>query len=452
MRTLALLFALFCSALTLRAQSLEKLSEAVSQKTRRDDLDTISHVIRADFNRDGQSDIAAVFTRAPRFDETGTDTAAYSSRWLAIAFGQPNGLSLSLCAPVIQCPVCGGDMNDPLSKLEWQGNEFYLEYDAGSVDRTTLSYRFQWLKEDWVVSEMGQRSYNLLNLFSDFSKVNYLNYLSNRSCAPPLVVDENGKPLTEKPMFEHSVDFFAFFPKKVEKGPRLDGFSEEADWQRAPLVDVHDKNWIVQGAEHWTNNADLSFEARSLWEDDSLYLFVRVNDDALVPTGKDPQQLMKSDHVELWFDFRNYDMDFSGAYPKLRNEPDITTAQLAIGFREDGSVLAQVWYPQTGFEADGVRGRAERLPEGNGYTLEIALPKNLLMKLDRRKDAREKLFLEPNSRFTLVVSDNDDPAFRKAETVMATSQLRPGDPSSMGTLLPIEEFNLLRLEEMVDIF
>ncbi len=464
MRKTVLLFILCFCAATGFAQTIEQLAEAVRQSTKRDDLDTISHVVVADFDKDGISDIAAVFTRSPRYDERHEDTAAYSNRWLAIGLGKPDrkGVKLSFCTDVIQCPVCGGDMNDPLVKFAWVEEQqvrqdavpahFILEYESGSIDRLNLTYTVQFYQGDWVVVEMGQKNFNLMNLYSDFFRVNYLTRRSVRGGTPPLIPDQDGKPLTEKPMFDHTIEYFSFFPKAVEEGPRLDGMADDAVWQKAQPVDVHDDQMILgDGREKWKNNADLSFEARMLWEADSLYLLVRVNDDVLVPVGKDPKQMLMADHLELWFDFINYDIDYSGAYPALRDKPGISTAQLAVGFREGGEIVASVWYPESGYEAEGLKGKASRLEEGNGYIVELAIPKTLWMKLDRRKDPREKSFLDANSRFTLVVSDNDDPNYRKAEVQMATSKLVPGSPCTMGVLLPVEEFNLLRLEDMREI-
>ena len=197
----------------------------------------------------------------------------------------------------------------------------------------------------------------------------------------------------------------------LSRPPQLDGRLDE--WPALPLP----IQAIVFGQEYWDGPADLSAEAVAGWDNEHLFLGVRVVDDVFSQPAQGTR-LYLGDSLELQLDAdRQGDAD-SGEY----NGDDF---QIGLSPGDFGARRpeAYVWRPGnvTGVE---VAVAAQRLDDG--YVLEAAIPWRALGAAPNRT---------PSLGIALNVSDNDLPAPAQLTMASSTPNRSWGDPRTFGTLV-----------------
>jgi len=199
----------------------------------------------------------------------------------------------------------------------------------------------------------------------------------------------------------------------VERWPYLEGvpeieytFSEEAN--------------VIFHPESWKGEEDLAAKICAGWDAQHLYFTFRIRDDRVV-FAKALDQLLKSDHVEIWLDTQ-FDAD------KEDTKMSADDLQLSIGMTQDGQPIVADWSPR--------KKRRELLERSvksafqknaAGYTVEVAIPLGLL-KLNPVQDRRIGVLLD--------VSDTDVPNSPRQEKLLSSSQERRfRDPTSFNPLI-----------------
>ncbi len=197
--------------------------------------------------------------------------------------------------------------------------------------------------------------------------------------------------------------------------PLIDG-----DWNHLPPISEAPANIVVFGKENWTGPADLSASFRTAWDENYLYLGVKVNDEWYVQesSGKD---LFKGDSIEILLD-TNVRQDY---YVQALDGDDY---QLGIspGRPTPGKNMeAYLFYPSS---QAGPRNDIKMAAISNKFTyrVEIAIPWQLFG-------------LKPSAGthfgFALSVSDNDTPGKPGQKAMVSSTQARIlTDPTTWGDL------------------
>lgn len=199
----------------------------------------------------------------------------------------------------------------------------------------------------------------------------------------------------------------------LEPPPVVDG--DLVEWTAL----VYPAQEAVFGAQHRTDGNDVAGSWNIAWDDEYLYVAVKVKDDALVQAATG-ETLYKGDSIELWL----------SVDPGSRGD-QLSEREFQVGLSPGDLVggttrpEAYLWLPR-GLKApilDVVIGA--RAVEG-GYTLEAAVPWSVF---------RLTPFSGEGFGFTLAVNDDDTPGSPEQQTQVTNtkdSQLR--DPRTWGVL------------------
>jgi hypothetical protein len=205
--------------------------------------------------------------------------------------------------------------------------------------------------------------------------------------------------------------------KYLSTPPTLDG--DWGEWKS--LTTEYPANSVVFGKSNWTGEDDLSSSFHVGWDNDYLYIGVKVHDDKYVQNSTG-ENIFKGDEVEILFD-----TNLKGDFFVDRLSPDDFQIGMAPG-RPDpsGETEAYLWFPT---ELTGKRSQIKigsRLEDGV-YRMEAAIPWSVLE------------MTPANGRhygFALSVSDNDNPDKNVQQSMVSNVSGRMlTDPTTWGDLL-----------------
>jgi hypothetical protein len=229
------------------------------------------------------------------------------------------------------------------------------------------------------------------------------------------------------------VRFKNFIARKRQRQLTIDGVLHEEDWKSAQTVKIEKKAAVVYTPENWSGSSDLSFSAVTLWDTDALYLAVNVTDENVVYV-ENWDNILKGDHLELWFDFSDFLVNWENM--QIRQKPDASVVQIGVGIAKDSqSSLIRFFYPEKPNEPSGILSSSS--PTDQGYQIEMQIPFSVFQE-----------FVPENYQwadgqgfgFTVVVSDTDDPTNRKQDCLMATSAVKWGNPYTFGACYLFERY------------
>lgn len=199
-------------------------------------------------------------------------------------------------------------------------------------------------------------------------------------------------------------------PRLVDP-PEIDGWLD--DWTGPPL----ELAAIVIGRNAWDGAADLSARALAGWDDEALYLGVRVYDDVFVPSPE-REMLFDGDSLEL-----QIDADLLGDWERRTYDIDDWHVGLSPGDFAGEGPRVHLWRPQLE-TAPRLELASRRLADG--YILEARLPWEELEVDPRRVRALG---------FALGVNDADGEEPGR-QTLISTSPARdPRDPTTIGAIV-----------------
>jgi hypothetical protein len=136
----------------------------------------------------------------------------------------------------------------------------------------------------------------------------------------------------------------------AELTPVTDGWYGEA-WDVAEPLQFDN---VIIGSSNRSGDADLDATARLLWDEDALYVFVAVTDDATV---QDSGSIHDDDSIDLFIDIGN------------EGETSYDDDEFMYQFRADGSAFHEVKNGATAGVEWGVR---TDVPDG--YNVEVSIP------------------------------------------------------------------------------
>ncbi len=199
--------------------------------------------------------------------------------------------------------------------------------------------------------------------------------------------------------------------------PVLDG--DWSEWK--DITEEYPAATLVYGSSYWSNADDLAGSFHIGWDNNYLYIAVKVRDDVYVQNAAG-ENIFKGDSLEILFD-RQLQADF---YVNSLSPDDF---QLGISpGRPDpsGTREAYLWLPSNiAGNRSGVTIAARQ--ESGVYRVEAAIPWNVLETTPTAG---------AHYGFALSISDNDDPSSNAQQSMVSNvSTRRLTDPTTWGDLL-----------------
>jgi hypothetical protein len=200
----------------------------------------------------------------------------------------------------------------------------------------------------------------------------------------------------------------------VEAPIELDG--RLAEWT-GPGVPVTTPTF---GAERWNGQRDLSGEVWAAWDEQFLYLAVKVIDDTLVQTQRE-WEVFRGDSVELWLD-----ADLAGDFDEDKGNADDWHFGFSPGNFDDLRPEGVIYLPFRDRTLHAAL-RVRALPSPDGYTLEARIP-------------WEIVGVEPRAGavfgYDVDITDNDLSGTAEEQSHVSTSpNLQWNRPSTFGNLI-----------------
>jgi len=200
----------------------------------------------------------------------------------------------------------------------------------------------------------------------------------------------------------------------VDDPPYIDGELDE--WN----LDRYNIDSVVYGGRNIEGSSDLSGRAMFTWDDDFLYLGVRVIDDVYAQDAR-RANLYKGDSLEVLLD-----ADVSSDYYSATLSADDFQLGISPGSPDPGEdVEAYLWYPEY---IEGSRDEvkiASRLKE-DGYIVEAAIPWDMFL---------THPYEGAHFGFCFSISDNDDKGQDIQQSMVSNVPTRMlTDPRTWGDL------------------
>ncbi len=198
--------------------------------------------------------------------------------------------------------------------------------------------------------------------------------------------------------------------------PTIDG-----DWSEWKNITIeYPANLLVWGKDNWANEDDLAGSFHIGWDDNNLYIAVKVRDDVYVQNATDAD-IYKGDSIELLLDTNIRDDYY---YAEL--SPDDFQLGISPGNpKPDGTRSAYLWYPRAVAGARNNIKIGARL-EGTIYRVEAAIPWSVF----ETTPASGKHY-----GFALSVNDNDDGNSNVQQSMVSNVSIRKlSDPTTWGDL------------------
>jgi hypothetical protein len=204
--------------------------------------------------------------------------------------------------------------------------------------------------------------------------------------------------------------------KYLTTPPTLDG--DWSEWK--DTTKEYPANSVVWGAANWTGEEDLSSSFHIGWDNNYLYIAVKIHDDKYVQNASGAN-LYKGDSLELLLD-ANLQADYF--YQDL--SPDDFQLGISPGRPDpDGAKEAYLWFPNNIAGKRSSVNIGSRLEDGI-YRVEAAIPWDVfeMTPVNGR-----------NYGFALSVSDNDDPNNNIQQSMVSNINSRHlTDPTTWGDL------------------
>ena len=200
----------------------------------------------------------------------------------------------------------------------------------------------------------------------------------------------------------------------VSRPIRIDGVMDDWDLERYSVEEV------VFGSDRWRDADDLSARAMFAWDEDYLYISVRVRDDEYVQNAR-TRDIFKGDSLEVLIDTK-----VQADYYYRQLSADDFQLGISPGSPSPGqSPEAYLWYPQSieGKRSEVIIG-AESVD--GGYYVEVAIPWDVFETVPDEGD---------HYGFAFSVSDNDRAAENVQQSMVSNvATRRLLDPTTWGDL------------------
>jgi len=310
-----------------------------------------------------------------------------------------------------------------------------LPLEIGVLVRDTIAYVTQKKKSDyWTIRGYTYRSGSMVQVDEFISnKVEHFGHESYRNFS---TLQTKERFLDEEGLEEFAVEYTTV-PCYSRGRQVYAGFV--SDVITNSIRNVH------EGAFYWTGPADASFTARTVYDDDNLYVWIKVVDSNVVTGWCDT---CTADRLEIWLDTTpaedlggsRYVMSVKKRELTVRESTDSGLYAIAVKIGDFAEIRPSVKIRTTD-ELDAVQEsavdqvRVVTAQRSDGYIVKIRVPWVLLGYA--RVPIEEKILTELGCTIALYDIDNE---FRPEEvSVISTSAIKPLNPTTYGAIRFIPE-------------
>lgn len=352
-------------------------------------------VASGDFNVDGKSDIALCYYK------------------VATSLGEIENRTNRILVLISKGKSSERVVDQPLAGEFDYGTPVQIDLDCGMLDifqhRGVMNQFSEWiLSWDSVQNKFWTRSFSSggvagLGSATSFDEETGIGYIEK-------IWDD----------VEKTASYATIYAERLGGVLNIDGNDDEAAWKGVRTLDTC---WITYGRNSWEGKEDCWMSTRALYDDENVYIFVKVADDSYVKPAK-IEDLMSCDHLELWIDKLTSLVSEAGDYyPELWDRvKDPYVSQIALAEGSASKPILERWLPEDSDTRVFVKAGFSKSEKGVNY--ELAIPWS---EFDYE--------CSPScASFSLVYSDSDNKSKPKQETLIATSELRWADPFTFGVL------------------
>ena len=207
---------------------------------------------------------------------------------------------------------------------------------------------------------------------------------------------------------------FSLPAQYMDNPPEIDGELDDWEFERYPIESV------VYGGQNWKGSEDLSGRAMLGWDEDYLYVAVRVIDDVYAQDASG-ENLYKGDSLEILLD-----TDVPGDYYFGELSADDYQIGLSPGSPDAGDdPEAYLWYPRSE-EGSPQKVAIDGRNREDGYIIEAAIPW-FTFGVDPYKGQ--------HFGFCLSISDDDNQDKNEQQSMVSSALTRQlSDPMTWGDL------------------
>jgi hypothetical protein len=214
------------------------------------------------------------------------------------------------------------------------------------------------------------------------------------------------------------------------------GYADEAH--------ISDIDFVNRGAWYWTGMQDASYDIKTVYDDEYIYISMNIHDDNFVPQHCDT---CIGDYVRLWFDFSNVNSKASRfpevkrkklIYRNIDNEEIFSITIYPGDFYDKRAYVSKVSSTENleDYQKATVNNiRTASAPRNDGYVIKVKIPFRLfgyeVAPVDNESFA--------SIGFTSVFHDIDNEFRPEEETQIAMSNFNPSKPVTYGEILLIPQ-------------
>lgn len=203
----------------------------------------------------------------------------------------------------------------------------------------------------------------------------------------------------------------------LETAPIMDGTYEE--WLGE--TSKYKLPYVVWGGDEWSDQEDLEGAYAAAWDEDYLYISVKVTDDKYVQNATDAM-LYTGDSIEVMID-----ADLLGDFYTQYVDYDDFQIGFSAGTKATNITENYLWYPKAYAGSKSKILMGSLFESGQVYRIEVGIPWSMLG-IDPYKGMR--------IGFAVSVNDNDDSSNNEQQTMISTARYRNMfDPTTWGELI-----------------
>ncbi len=377
----------------------------------------------ANLNDDELEDIiGVVYLSDKRKDLPYSETAM---QFLVIANGTEEGsFEVVYFEDIMPCNYCGPGKGEPDISI--------LIKEEKVVEIVEVSQKGNYiLNDEWIMTyENGELIVN------KFIKARYHensgNLLSETMDMTKMMQDNEFEPDGG----EAEKYKIAVFPA-AKSDITVDGKLDEQVWNREEKPASRPCHANTFGERHTRN--DLFAKYAWAWDNQNLYLSMKVVDDKLVPLVVNDISV-KGDYVKVYLDLNPYRMSAG----KMRNKPNRFHLPLAVGFTRDGK--PQLVPLKAGVKLSKSEVVFERTE--NGYDMELRLDRNDILSSLSKLSGDLKFKDGYSMDFLIEVGDCDYRQTLELENINASASAGMNDVYKYGRLDLYDEYRPRTFEEL----
>jgi hypothetical protein len=383
-------------------------------------------VVYEDINADGVEDVAAIFYAV---DESVSDLEAKAEdRFLAVGFSNADD-ELTLALNAATCQDCEEVYDETDISLASENGMLILANSGGS--------NWHWEQAQKIRHEAG--NFKVIGYTENSSLIGggisfgYDLNLNTLEAVRTYTSEDDDQESHDAVSFTNLMANYASSPITI------DGVLNESAWVSARIANIRHSSAVVYKPENWSGASDLSYAAATLWDVGGLYVGLVVEDDTVVPV-ESWEAILKGDHLEFWLDaameLARWDVD---GLP-LRQQPDGNILQVGVGVPEPGAApIVRILYPEDFQEPSEITVATSSTQ--TGYVLEMYVPLSIIELFAPTHD-KWQWVTGFDFGLSLVVSDTDDPENRRQDCLMATSDVKWGNPYTFGAGYLVETYTV----------